>query len=227
MRNSREVGSVGLSLLVAVSAAFGALASNLLVPARQALSGKLDESLAPASESFSRDVTSDNSVAADEDVSIKLDELQASIAHLIALVKAGNPGPQSRSPERESTMTDQLALGVTQLQTSVEELSNRIDLHSGNQAPPTLEQIRKGKQETDWPQIRLLYEEWRNDPEAISKQLSFSPYEEVLGKFGPPTKINPKGVWTYVRITPEKQDPRGLELQFIGGYVTVGNFWLW
>ena len=65
-------------------------------------------------------------------------------------------------------------------------------------SPPTLEQLRAGKQEIDEAQVVAVGALIDADPEAAHESVRHMTTEEVLTRFGPPSFTTRTGNWVYI-----------------------------
>ena len=88
------------------------------------------------------------------------------------------------------------------------------------ESPPTLAQVRAGKQKTDCAEIESFYS---THGKGAADAVRFMTYDEILATFGPPTEMRRDGVWVYMCSL----EGGALEIlmQFRNGYVAESGWY--
>jgi hypothetical protein len=138
----------------------------------------------------------------------------------VAAASIRRPVGDSAADAVTADETSQVLQALASLQRSVESLQASLADTRWHERPPTLAEVRAGKQVTDREAIAAVADRFRADAEGVTSQLRFRTYAEVLGEFGPPSRMAHDGCWWYRRADESDPGPRVFKLTFRGGYVT-------
>jgi hypothetical protein len=154
----------------------------------------------------------------------RIDELGSRI-DAIAARSAGSSRQTSPSPPAGAVTTEPeskpeaLAARLGRLEQRIETMTAALEAHGRVAIYPTAEQLRAARKPADWTEIARLSAAFVGEREAGLSMVRFLTFDEILGRFGPPTTINAQGNWFYERPEGIALGPETIELDFVNGYV--------